>query len=203
MDRDIISSPNSKYTIRGYTGFRPYRRAVVGEPRIPNEEKQHELRRSLSRGNITDAQQSHDYEESVHSLEDRKIGKPPSPEMSTSQFRAFAKHMDIIERYNTATQQILERGQTQQQLLETVKEKLDARALSRALQQIRTRKLFESFDLNKDGFLDEKEFRFCIEMLNIQYDDVQALALFAYFDDNNDGFIDWEEFAEQLLDRKK
>lgn len=174
----------------------------MGEPRIPNEEKQHELRRSSSRGNVAESQQAHDFIEAEEAIASSKKPQRTS-EISTNQFRAFAKHMDIIERYNTATQQVLERGQTQQLLLDTVKEKLDGRALTRALQQIRTRKLFESFDLNKDGFLDEKEFRFCLEMLNIQYDDVQALALFAYFDYNNDGFIDWEEFADQLLERKK
>jgi hypothetical protein len=159
------------------------------------------LRRSLSRGGLGESSQAHDFDEAVHAIETN--GRSPArSEFTTNQFRAFAKHMDIIERYNTATQQILERGQTQQQLLEIVKEKMDGRAFTRAMQQIRTRKMFESFDLNKDGFLDEKEFRFCLEMLNIQYDDVQALALFAYFDFNNDGFIDWTEFAAQLLVKK-
>lgn len=155
----------------------------------------------MSRGGLGESSQAHDYDEAVHAIETNGRAQARS-EITTNQFRAFAKHMDIIERYNTATQQILERGQTQQQLLEIVKEKMDGRAFTRAMQQIRTRKMFESFDLNKDGFLDEKEFRFCLEMLNIQYDDVQALALFAYFDFNNDGFIDWTEFAAQLLVKK-
>lgn len=47
--------------------------------------------------------------------------------------------------------------------------------------------MFEAFDLNNDGVLDENEFRICLEKLNIQFDDVQVLALFAYFDVNNDG----------------
>lgn len=54
----------------------------------------------------------------------------------------------------------------------------------------------QAFDLNHDGVLDEGEFRICLEKLNIQLDDVQALALFAYFDHNNDGFVEWEDFAD-------
>ena len=64
---------------------------------------------------------------------------------------------------------------------------MSERVNSYALQLIRTRKLFEAFDINGDGVLDEGEFRICLEKLNIQFDDVQSLALFAYFDDNNDG----------------
>lgn len=170
-----------------HSGFRPTRRSVIGEPRIPGHEKQVIIRR--------ESFSSRDLEEYG-----AEVTKSPAESNATlHQFRAFAKHMDILERYNTATQQILERGQTQEQLLSIVRTKMDERALTQAMLQIRTRKLFECFDVNGDGYLDEKEFRFCLEMLNIQYDDVQSLALFAFFDYNNDGFIDWSEFAHHVL----
>lgn len=103
-------------------------------------------------------------------------------------FRAFAKHMDILERYAIAVAALQARGQTQEMLLRLVQAKMSERVNSYALQLIRTRKLFEAFDINGDGVLDEGEFRICLEKLNVQFDDVQCLALFAYFDDNNDGY---------------
>lgn len=107
--------------------------------------------------------------------------------------------MDTEERYSTAAQQLLERGQTQEMLLRIVQAKMSERVNSYALQLIRTRKLFEAFDANGDGVLDETEFRVCLEKLNIQFDDVQVLALFAYFDYNNDGYVEWEDFADHAM----
>ena len=72
-------------------------------------------------------------------------------------------------------------------LLRIVQAKMSERVNSYAMQLVKTRKLFEAFDINKDGVLDEGEFRICLEQLNIQLTDVQNLALFAYFDGNNDG----------------
>mmetsp|Transcript_119010 Transcript_119010/g.336576 ORF Transcript_119010/g.336576 Transcript_119010/m.336576 type:complete len:113 (+) Transcript_119010:1-339(+) len=76
---------------------------------------------------------------------------------------------------------------------------MSERVNSYAEQLIRTRRLFESFDINGDGVLDEGEFRICLEKLNIQLDDVQNLALFAYFDNNNDGFVEWHDFADHAM----
>jgi len=175
-----LDIPTEKYMICGYTGFRPFRRCVIGEPRVPNEERQVIIRQSLHNGSFT---QDSSEEAKVHT------------EGHNVNFRAFAKHMDTIERYHTAVGQLLERGQSQEMLLRIVQAKMSERVNSYAVQLIRTRKLFEAFDLNGDGVLDEGEFRICLEKLNIQLDDVQALALFAYFDHNNDGFVEWEDFA--------
>lgn len=150
-------------------GHRPFRRSVIGEPEVPCEEKQ-----LLPRTNLFDDGQP---EES----------KPEPQEGSGFNFRAFAKHMDIIERYAASVQQLMDRGQSQEMLLRLVQAKMSERVNSYASQLIRTRKLFEAFDINGDGVLDEGEFRICLEKLNIQFDDVQSLALFAYFDHNNDG----------------
>lgn len=122
-----------------------------------------------------------------------------SHEQAFAQFRNFARHMDTLERYNAATQQLLERGQSQEMLLRIVQSKLSERVSSYAWQQIRTRKLFEAFDFNGDGVLDENEFRVCLEKMNIQFDDVQSLALFAYFDRDNVGVIQWSSFANNAM----
>lgn len=168
-EEHILESPNRKLMIRGYTGHRPHLKNLCGEPLIPNEETQ------KKRLGITESRNNNEEEEDG----------PTQGE--NFNFRVFAKHMDILERYSTAVQALLERGQTQETLLRIVQAKMSERVNSYALQLIRTRKLFEAFDINGDGVLDEGEFRICLEKLNIQFDDVQNLALFAYFDDNNDG----------------
>jgi len=117
----------------------------------------------------------------------------------TTSFRVFAKHMDLHERYQNATSQLLQRGQSQQMLLRIVQAKLSERVTSYAQQRIHTRLLFEAFDFNKDGVLDEHEFRECLEKMNCQFDDIQSLALFAYFDEDYDGCLNWEEFAEKSM----
>lgn len=108
-------------------------------------------------------------------------------ETASTHFRTYAKHVDLVERYNTAVEQLLERGQTQEMLLRILQTKMSERIHSYASQVIRARKVFEAFDVNGDNVLDENEFRICLEKLNIQLDDLQCLALFAYFDTNNDG----------------
>lgn len=170
-EEHILESPNKKLMIRGYTGHRPYLKNLCGEPLIPSEEKQRQ-RLGLDT-------QNKDYD-------DEEDGPVQGDNFN---FRVFAKHMDILERYSTAVQALLERGQTQEMLLRIVQAKMSERVNSYSQQLIRTRKLFEAFDLNGDGVLDEGEFRICLEKLNIQFDDVQNLALFAYFDDNNDGWV--------------
>jgi hypothetical protein len=169
-EEHILDTPSSKFMIRGYTGHRPYLKNLCGEPLIPNEEKQRQ-RLGLDH----------------HDNKREEVEEGPV-QGDNFNFRVFAKHMDILERYSTAVQALLERGQTQDTLLRIVQAKMSERVNSYALQLIRTRKLFEAFDINGDGVLDEGEFRICLEKLNIQFDDVQSLALFAYFDDNNDGY---------------
>lgn len=160
----------------GSLGHRPGRTFVVGEPIIPGEPKQ-ALIRTSSR-------------DSLHSPSNDSIPKTPSAgaEQLMSTFRTYASHMDTIERYHTAVEQLIQRGQSQEMLLRIVQAKMSQRVNSFSAQVIRTRKLFEAFDINQDGVLDENEFRICLEKLNIQFDDVQCLALFAYFDVNNDGY---------------
>jgi len=182
----ILDSPNSKIMIRGYCGFRPDMQNVVGEPLIPSEEKQQATLGMTSSIANNSFAYGDDYDNDDNNSNNNK----------SFDFNSFAKNLDIMERYNTAVQHILSRGQSQDRLLKIVQAKISERVSSYAQQHIRTRKLFEGFDNNKDGVLDEGEFRSCLEKLNVQFDDVQCLALFAYFDDDNDGFIQWDQFSE-------
>jgi Ca2+-binding EF-hand superfamily protein len=72
-------------------------------------------------------------------------------------------------------------------LLRMVQAKISERVKSYAEQMVGLRKLFEAFDFNGDGVLDEEEFRECLERCNIQFDDAQVLGLFAYFDGSYSG----------------
>lgn len=111
-------------------------------------------------------------------------------------FREYTRNLDLAERYEQAVERIMARGQTQEMLLRIVKAKISERVKSYSEQRVSLRKLFEAFDFNNDGVLDEMEFRECLERCNIQFDDSQVIALFAYFDGNYMGFIRWENFAE-------
>jgi hypothetical protein len=182
-EEHVLDSPAKKLMIPGYTGHRPFLRDRCGESLIPSEEKQ---RQALGMD--------------LDELHRGEVDEDDGPrEGDNFNFRLLAKNMDIVERYSSAVTGLLERGQTQEALLRIVQAKLSERTNSYAVQLIRTRKLFEAFDINGDGVLDEGEFRICLEKLNIQFDDVQSLALFAYFDDDNTGFVEWEGFAEHAM----
>jgi hypothetical protein len=159
-------------------GHRSQRNFVVGEPIVPSLDKQSVL-------------YSPDKSRALLGTNSKDKDELRSPTAQTDQlllnFRSFAKHMDTLERYHTAVEHLIERGQSQEMLLRIVQAKMSQRVNSFSAQLISTRKLFEAFDLNKDGVLDESEFRIILEKLNIQFDDVQVLALFAYFDIDNDG----------------
>jgi len=182
VEGHVLEQPMTKMMIRGYTGHRPYLKNLCGAPLIPSEEKQLQQLENLSKTN------------EMKGTED--VGPTEGVNFN---FRSFAKHMDTIERYAQSVRALIEKGQSQEMLLRIVQAKMSERVNSYALQMIRTRKLFEAFDINGDGVLDEGEFRICLEKLNIQFDDVQNLALFAYFDDNNDGFVEWQDFADHAM----
>lgn len=142
----ILDSPNSKIMIRGYCGFRPDMQNVVGKPLIPSEEKQ------LATLGITSSSIANN---SFSYGNDDEGDNYNSNNTKSFDFNTFAKNLDIMERYNTAVQHLLSRGQSQDRLLKIVQAKISERVSSYAQQHIRTRKLFEGFDNNKDGVLDE------------------------------------------------
>ena len=57
------------------------------------------------------------------------------------------------------------------------------------------KRLFDSFDLNGDGFIDITELSTVFFSLN-NIDETQILRIFSQLDRNNDGKVDFEEFQE-------
>ena len=179
----VLDTKFTKIAVRGYTGFRPNQGTIVGVPIIASVEEQEGKERNLLGPS--------------RSFADERRGKHGGGgALATGQhsnFRTAAKNMDLLERYNTARQNILDRGQTPQFLLAQVQAKLSSKVHSMAEQRIFLRKLFESFDWDGNGYLDELEFRACMERMNIQFDDFQTLALFSFFDSDSEGKISWDE----------
>jgi Ca2+-binding EF-hand superfamily protein len=60
--------------------------------------------------------------------------------------------------------------------------------------------LFESFDTNKDGLIDEEEFGAIMEKLGWHSPDEVRSLEFAAIDGNADGLVEFEEFAKWWLD---
>lgn len=139
--------------------------------------------------NIVPPTTSLDGFDSAEETDDKKPGK----------FRKLGQHMDTLERYETARQELFRRGQSQQMLMRIVQAKLSERVTSYAQQHIWLRNLFSNFDDDGSMGLDEAEFRQCLELMNIQLDDCQFLALFAYFDKDQNGTIDFEEFSHYAM----
>ena len=61
--------------------------------------------------------------------------------------------------------------------------------------RIEDKQLFDSFDLNGDGFIDKAELSAVFFSLN-NIDETQILKIFSQLDRNNDGKVDFEEFQE-------
>lgn len=178
----VLDQPLKKVVIRGYSGFLPQTRQICGSPSIPSEKQQLDMEKTRS----------------GRALTARLTAEDEAPLDSAAQstaFRHYAKGMDVCERYESAVERLQARGQTQTILLRMVQAKFSERVKSYAEQLIGVRRLFESFDFNQDGVLDESEFRECLEQCNIQFDDTQVLALFAFFDEDLAGVISWERFA--------
>ena len=85
------------------------------------------------------------------------------------QFRKLGEHMDTLERYETARQELFHRGQSQEMLMRLVQAKLSERVSSYAQQHIWLRNLFSNFDGDGSDGLDEAEFRQCLELMNVQF----------------------------------
>ena len=120
-------------------------------------------------------------------------------ERNPGKFRKLGQHMNTLERYESARQELFRRGQSQLMLMRIVQAKLSERVTSYAQQHIWLKNLFANFDNDGSMGLDEVEFRQCLELMNIQFDDCQFLALFAYFDKDQNGTIDFEEFARYAM----
>lgn len=180
LDPSVLDSPLKKEKIGGYTGFIPQSKTICGVKIIPfsppktrsDEENQYYTVLKTSKSTS------------------KSPTKFPVAKSDSKGFRNFSIHLDIEERYEKAVHLLKrEKNQTQEQLLNILQAKLSDQLQSYAQQTIRTRKLFEFYDTDNDGLIDENEFRDCLETHNIQFDDVQALSLFALFDSNKTGYV--------------
>jgi hypothetical protein len=198
--------PKHRVMIRGYSGFLPGTMSLCGVPLIPSEEVQ--LKRIDSGTTMTAGSKSF-HGTSTHALRyssmHRKSG-PVSGRLEQSNlgsamtnFRLAYRHLDLEERYERATNQIIRRGQTLQMLIRMLQAKLAERIEKHADQIIRARKLFYYFDMDGDGNMNEDEFRQFLEFSNIVLDDVQTLALFGYIDRDHTGKISWDNFEAYCL----
>lgn len=197
----ILNQTLKKPKIGGYSGFLPQSKTICGTPLIKFVEPTRQPRLDSFLPSISSSQNSSPQAKGSpfstgnfspgHHASSNFNSNCASPIMSPSKqgvkspslFRNYAKHMDIEERYARVVELLSkEHNQTQESLLYMLQAKLSEKNMSYAQQQIRMRKLFEGFDKNHDGYLDENEFRLCLENENLQLDDVQLLALFAYFD---------------------
>lgn len=105
----------------------------------------------------------------------------------------------LRRRYAEAIAYIATKSTTQECLINLIKSKMSDRVNSYAQQQIRTRKIFEYFDFDENGSLDEFEFKKFLELLNCFFSEKQSLAIFAYFDTEFEGFISWERFSSVAM----
>jgi hypothetical protein len=119
---------------------------------------------------------------------------------SFTNFRTYGQHMELEERYSNAIQKLYHRHQqTQPMLLRLIQSKLSEHVHSFSHQYCRSKKIFEYFDLDGSGTLDELEFKQFLELQNCYLNDIQSLALFAYFDVTKTGGITWEQFERHAM----
>ena len=191
---DIEEVPYHRVMIRGYSGHLNNTYEVCGTPLIPSLEKQEEklAERTLQNSSSPNSMSRNINSTQLH-VEQSALGS------SFTNFRTYGKHMELEERYHNAIQKLWKRGQTQQMLLRMVQCKLSENVSTYTQQYCRSRKIYEYFDLDSSGTLDEHEFRQFLELQNCYFDDIQSLALFAYFDSNKTGGITWEQFEAHAI----
>ena len=151
LENHILTESNTKYMIRGYTGFRPKLQNVVGIPLIPDEDTQ----RCLYDTTHTDNNKSNLNQNNNDSFNQSSFHTTTKATTTSSDFRLDARRMDVVERYNAAVQRVLCIGQSQEKLLKIVQAKMSERVSNYSHQFIKIRKLFEGLDVNKDGLFDE------------------------------------------------
>jgi Ca2+-binding EF-hand superfamily protein len=201
-DMEAYNNIDTRIKIRGFTGFVPRSRDIIGTPIIPSVETQIQSTQRLKTtaemyGRDTVRFDVDDDDDDAKQSQGHRDGmsRGVNDMSGMTNFRSYGKNMELEERYNDSIKQLWKRHQqTQQMLLRMVQSKLSSRVNSYASQSVRTRAIFDYFDMDGGGDLDEQEFRQFLELTNCYFDDVQSLALFAYFDEKRVGGIDWEAF---------
>ena len=171
VEEHILDTVHRRRMIRGYSGFMPNGKTISGKPIIPSDERQRIIN-ELSLG-IDSSQDIAHYGSN---------GKVKSEKDDFSSFRGYAKHMDLLERYADATNQLLARGQSPEMLLKLVQAKISERMQSYSQQLISVKLEFQQYRVTPEDGFNEHALREVLERMNIQLDDVQSLALFSFFD---------------------
>ena len=130
----ILDIKMKRVACLGYSAFRPGKKDIVGAPLVS-------LAAERGEGEA-DNDPSKYKERFAAAMEEKKDDTDPDD------FRESWKNVDIQERYANAKRQIIRRGQSEKMLIQIVQSKLGGRVNSYAEQQIKVRKLFESFDTN-------------------------------------------------------
>jgi len=185
-----LEVPMQRTACIGYSGFRPGKKEIIGEPIVSLAEERGEGEQA----HVRKAMESRGMKDPFAT-----DSTPSTARTSVKDIRAMWKNVDIEERYNRAKAAVERAGQSEEMLVQIVQSKLASRVNSYAEQHIIMRLIFESFDLNGDGVLDETEFRECLERINIQFSDDQVLTLFAKFDSDRSGLIKWDNFQSVTM----
>ena len=190
----VLDVPMTRSACLGYTAFRPGKKDIIGAPIVSLAEERGDGEQALAAKLASQKSGP-----AVKTNAELELEQRQARNAHVAGMRNDWRNVDIEERYSKAKQTILDRGQSEDMLVQIVQSKLASRVNSYAEQIIKVKKLFESFDLNGDGVLDEQEFRECLEKLNIQFDDAQVLTLFAYFDVDRAGLIQWQAFQVKSM----
>ena len=191
-----LDVPMKRSACLGYGGFRPGKTEIIGKPIVSLAEERGDgeavhVHQAMAARGLHDPI-SWDGKESGHQSK-------ASQQSEVLNIREMWKNVDIEERYAHAKKAVEDAGQDEDMLVQIVQAKLASRVNSYAVQHRMVKLIFESFDMNGDGVLDEDEFRECLERLNIQCNDNQVLTLFAYFDHERTGLIDWHSFQSVAM----
>ena len=149
-DMEGYGNVETRIKIRGFTGFVPQSRDIIGTPIIPSIDTQIRSSQKLK----TTAEMYGFDRTGVGDRDDEDCGRS-TPHTSQqgrgadmTNFRSYGKNMELEERYNDSIKQLWKRHQqTQQMLLRMVQSKLSSRVNSYATQSVRTRAIFEYFDM--------------------------------------------------------
>ena len=187
-----LEVPMQRTACNGYSGFRPGKKEIIGKPIVSLAEE-----RGDGEGmHVRKAMESRGLRDPFASDSVPNTGREST---STVDIREMLKNVDTEERYANAKAAVEKAGQSEEMLVQIVQSKLGSRVNSYAEQHIIMRLIFESFDMNGDGVLDENEFSECLERINIQFSDEQVLTLFAKFDTDRSGLIKWETFQDVTM----
>jgi hypothetical protein len=170
----ILYSPVHKIMIRGYSGYLPNTKDIIGVPIIPNIKKQlininsHNIHHDNDFDGGRDGDMNRNDDINNDNAFQRNILSSPSYSKQQHQQQQPQHHhhqqqqqqlhqeIDIIERYNRSVQLLLlRRGQTQEQLFRIVQSKISESDITYAQLLIRIKKLLEAFDYRREGVINQ------------------------------------------------